>query len=131
MAATPRMSWAFEPRETSAAGRSSPSRMFAIGVGVTDEADQFAGNVAGVQVGEDQHVCFAGNLAVGAFAIGYFRTSAASTCNSPSKSARNMRRSAFCRARAVAARILPMDGCVALPLVEKDSIATRGRMLSR
>ena len=58
-------------------------------------------------------------------------TSAASTCSSPSKSHSKRRCSAFCRASAVAACTLPMDGCVALPLVENDSKPTRGRMFSR
>src|SRR6185503_5672868 len=57
-------------------------------------------------------------------------TSAASTCNSPSKSASIIFSSAFFAASAVAAWTLPMVGCVALPLVEYDSRATRGRVPS-
>ena len=54
--------------------------------------------------------------------------SAASTCSSPSKSASSDLSCAFFWASAVAACTLPMDGCVALPLVEYESNATRGRV---
>src|SRR5882724_6412656 len=53
--------------------------------------------------------------------------SAASTCSSPSKSASMSSSCAFFSASAVAACTLRMDGCVALPFVEKESKATRGR----
>src|ERR1035441_5135778 len=51
-------------------------------------------------------------------------TRAASAWSSPSNSASRLFSRAFFSARAVAACILPTDGCMALPLVEKESRAT-------
>ena len=45
----------------------------AVGIGVADEPDEFAGDVAGIEVGKNQHVRASGDLAVVQFAIGNFR----------------------------------------------------------
>ena len=77
----------------------------------------------GLQIRENQNICLAGDSdEPGAFDSAIAGTSAASACNSPSISS--------CGARAftvlVASTTLSTSLCFALPLVENESIATRG-----
>ena len=70
MATTPTMSSAEQPRDRSLTGLAMPCRMGAVGVGAGEALDQLVADVAGLEVGEHEHVGLAGNGGAGSLELG-------------------------------------------------------------
>ena len=122
-----RSSCAEHPRERSLTGRRQALQQRSQRPGACQALGQLVGDVAGVEVGKDQHVGPARDRTARRLPLGDVRNQ----CRVALELTVELEIDSTLGEQRHARRILSSDGCSALPLVEKTSSAPRGSSSSR